>query len=604
MVADFDARAFLRGVSNASGVYRMLDANEDVLYVGKARELKKRLASYFRSSGLTPKTQAMMAQVHDIDVTVTHTESEALLLENNLIKQLRPRYNVLLRDDKSYPYIYLALDHSFPRLGFYRGARTGAGRYFGPYPSAGAVRESLSLLQKVFPVRQCEDSFYRNRSRPCLQYQIQRCSAPCVGYISAAAYAEDVAQAVLFLEGKSQALTDALMQGMDAAAKRKEYERAAVYRDRIAALQRVQERQFVDVAAGDVDVVAVVARDGRACVYLNIIRGGRHLGGKAFFPTLALDESPAQVLEAFLTQHYLQSSVPAEILVNHALCEPDLLIDAFSNQAGARIRISSRPRGTRARWIKMAEVNAQDALQRQLAANVNMRRRLQLLQDTLGLGSVPERIECIDVSHTMGEATVASCVVFDGNGAVKSDYRRYNITGVTAGDDYAAMAQTMSRRYKRLKKGEGKFPDLLLIDGGKGQLAAAESELMELQVDGVLVVGVAKGKQRKPGLEQLFLSGHAQPIILSADSAALHLIQQIRDEAHRFAITGHRQRRGKARTTSTLEQIPGIGAKRRQALLKHLGGMQEVARAGIDDLARVPGISLDLARRIYEQFHN
>jgi excinuclease ABC subunit C len=604
MNAAFDPRNFLANLSNAPGVYRMLNADNEVLYVGKAGNLKKRVSSYFRKSGLSPKTQAMMNQVADMEVTVTHTESEALLLENNLIKTLRPRYNILLRDDKSYPYIYLSEGHPFPRLGYYRGARREKGRYFGPYPSAGAVRESLSLLQKVFPVRQCKDSFFRNRSRPCLQYQIKRCTAPCVGLISEEDYAEDVRQAVWFLEGKSQTLIEELGRKMEQASERREYELAAVYRDRIASLGRVQERQYISAEMGDADVVAVHAEQGKACVEVVYVRGGRNLGSKSYFPKLGLDATPEQVLGAFLSQHYLGRAIPAEVLVNQAVPDRELLEAEFSREAGHRVTIATRVRGTRARWLRMAELNAADALRRHLAGRATIAHRLETLQEALALESIPERIECIDVSHTMGEATVASCVVFDANGPVKSDYRRYNITGIAAGDDYGAMEQVLTRRFKRLKEGEGVYPDLLLIDGGKGQLKVAENVVAELQVDGVTLVGVAKGRERKPGLEQLFLSAQGQPTILPGHSPALHLIQQVRDEAHRFAITGHRQRRGKTRNTSTLEQIPGIGDKRRQALLKHLGGLQEVARAGVEDLARVPGISPELAQRVYDLFHS
>lgn len=604
MDTSFDPKNFLANLSGSPGVYRMLNADNDVIYVGKAGNLRNRVASYFRASGLAPKTRVMMSHVADIEVTVTHTESEALLLENNLIKSLHPRYNILLRDDKSYPYIYLSADHPFPRLGYYRGARREKGRYFGPYPSAGAVRESLSLLQKVFPVRQCKDSFFRNRSRPCLQYQIKRCTAPCVGLIRQEDYAEDVRQAVLFLDGKSQVLIEELGRRMEVCSAEQEYELAAVYRDRIASLGRIQERQYVSAEVGDADVVAVHVEHGKACVEVGYVRGGRNLGSKSYFPKLGLDATPEQVLSAFLSQHYLGRTIPAEILINRAVPDQELLAGAFSEEAGRRVAVTQRTRGVRTRWLRMAEINAADALRRHLAGRATVAHRLEAIQEALGLDAVPERIECIDISHTFGEATVASCVVFDLNGAVKSDYRRYNITGVAAGDDYGAMEQVLTRRFKRLKEGEGVYPDLLLIDGGKGQLKVAENVLGELQVDGVSLVGVAKGRERKPGLEQLFLSGHGRPTILPGHSPALHLIQQIRDEAHRFAITGHRQRRGKARTTSTLEQIPGIGDKRRQALLKHLGGLQEVARAGVEDLARVPGISPELAQRVYDLFHS
>lgn len=586
------------------GVYQMLDASDAVLYVGKARNLKKRVVSYFRQSGLPPKTKAMMGRVADIQVTVTHTESEALLLENNLIKRHRPRYNIVLRDDKSYPYIRLADDHKFPRLSFYRGNRSEPGRYFGPFPSAGAVRETLSQLQKVFPVRQCEDSFFRNRSRPCLQHQIKRCTAPCVNLVDVDTYLEDVNQAALFLEGKSQRLSEVLREKMDTAAASLDYEAAARYRDRIGALRRIQERQYVAGQGGDADVVALCFEDGTACIDVIFVRDGRNIGSKSFFPEVALEAAPSKILSAFLPQYYLGKAIPVEILVNYKVSDSLVLERAFSEQRGRRVSIKNRVRGHRARWLEMAVTNAAETLRRHLAGRATVTRRVESLQQELGFDAIPERIECFDVSHTAGEATVASCVVFTTSGPAKSDYRRFNITDVTAGDDYAAMAQALTRRYKRLKEGEGKIPDVLLIDGGKGQVSAAEEVMAELQVEGVHVVGVAKGRTRKPGAERLFLSGHTRPSILKSDSPALHLIQQIRDEAHRFAITGHRQRRGKSRVTSRLETIPGIGNRRRKALLSHLGGLQEVARAGIEDLAAVPGISPILAQRIYAVFHS
>jgi excinuclease ABC subunit C len=599
-----ELRAHIKSLSGSPGVYRFLNAKGELLYVGKARNLKKRVTSYFRTSGLSPRIHAMMQTVSQVEVTVTHTEGEALLLENNLIKSLRPRYNVLLRDDKSYPYIYLAEDHPFPRITFHRGAKRGKGRYFGPFPSAGAVRESLQLLQKMFPVRQCEDTVYRNRSRPCLQFQIKRCSAPCVGLIDEAAYREDVRLAILFLEGRSQALTDELAAKMEQASAQQDYERAALLRDRIATLGRIQERQYVSGEGGDADVLAVATDANAACMVVTYIRDGRNLGNKVFFPKLVGEATREEVLSAFLPQYYLDKPTPAAIYVNGAVADRALLEQTLTaQQGGKRVHIVSNPRGAPRRWVQMAQINAEDALRRQLASQASLRARFESLQEALGLDGLPERIECFDVSHTQGEATVASCVVFDQNGPVKSDYRRFNIEGVAAGDDYGALQQALTRRYQRLKEGEGRLPDLLLIDGGRGQLHVAEVVLQELQVEGVKLVGVAKGPERKPGKEQLFLSGTDEPTILPADSAGLHLIQQVRDEAHRFAITGHRQRRAKVRVTSSLEQIPGIGKKRRQALLQQLGGLQSVARAGIEDLMRVPGISPALAQRIYDTFH-
>ena len=599
----FDFQAFLNTLTSLPGVYRMVGTGGEVLYVGKARNLKKRVSSYFRRTGAAVKTQALMTQVRTIEVTVTRTEGEALLLENNLIKDLKPRYNVLLRDDKSYPYLHLTGEEDFPRLAFYRGARREPGRYFGPYPNAGAVRESLSLLQKLFRLRQCEDSFFRNRSRPCLQYQIERCSAPCVGLIDKQAYLRDVRHAVLFLQGKSRQVTDELVARMDAASKALAFEEAARLRDQIASLRRVQEQQYVSGTGGDLDVVAAAAHGGLACVQVFYIRGGRNLGNKTLFPQTPAGASEQDVLAAFLPQYYLDKEAPPEILITHALEDAGLLEQVLSARAGRRVRIIHRVRGERARWRDMAVSNAELALGAELSSKASLQRRFEALQDDLGLEAVPARVECFDISHTLGEATVASCVVFVTEGPLKSDYRRFNIEGVAPGDDYGALHQALSRRYARLKQGEGRLPDVLFIDGGKGQVAAAQSVLEELQVEGVAVIGIAKGPDRKAGQEKLFLSRHEAPIILPPDSPALHLIQQIRDEAHRFAITGHRQRRARARTTSVLEHIPGVGRMRRQELLKRFGGLREVARAGVEDLASVPGISKQLAQRIYDALH-
>ena len=602
----FDPKAFVKSLTGAPGVYRMLNAEGTVLYVGKARNLRKRVASYFTRGAHNTRTQAMLQRVAAMEVTVTYTENEALLLEDNLIKALRPRYNILLRDDKSYPFLFISADQ-YPRLALHRGARREKGRYFGPYPSSSSVRESLNLLQKVFPIRQCEDTFFRNRSRPCLLYQIKRCSAPCVGYIDPEAYAEDVRHVALFLDGESQAVVEETAKRMDAAAALLDYETATRYRDRIAMLSQIQERQAVTGTTKDADVIAMLQDSGVACIGVTFIRNGRNLGNRLFFPRLGEASDDGEILAAFLSQYYLGKAVPAELYLNHAIPEKDWLEAAFTEQAGHAVRLTSQPRGLRRRWVKLAEFNVRDALRRHLADSASLRNRFEALQEALGLETLPERIECFDISHTQGEATVASCVVFTPEGALKAEYRRFNIEGITPGDDYAAMAQAVSRRYRRLRAeqddGAGRFPDLLLIDGGKGQVAAVEIALQEQGVEGVRLIGVAKGEERKPGLERLFLSGQGAATILPADSLALHLIQQIRDEAHRFAITGHRQRRAKARTSSVLEDIPGIGERRRQALLRHLGGLQEVVRAGVDDLARVPGISPALARQIYAIFH-
>jgi excinuclease ABC subunit C len=601
--AAIDHKAFLRALTTRPGVYRMLDHTGNVLYVGKAGDLKKRVSSYFRKSGLSVKTQALMAQVTDIQVTVTHTEAEALLLESNLIKQLRPRYNVLLRDDKSYPYIYLSTEQEFPRLVLHRGARRGKGRYFGPYPSAGAVRESLHLLQKLFRVRQCEDSFFNNRSRPCLQYQIKRCTAPCTGLIDAASYAIDVKRTVMFLEGKSGEVIDDLVRAMQQAAELQAYEQAAEYRDLIVSLNHVQEKQYISTGRGDLDILACLTRQGSACVQVFFIRGGRNLGNATFYPRVPMESDSAEVLSAFIPQYYLGKAVPAELLLSQAPVDAGVIEEMLANQSGHRVVIRDRLRGDRARWVQMAMNNAEHALHTYLNTRKGFAGRMRELSEALSLEDLPGRIECFDISHTRGESAVASCVVFGIEGPLKSDYRRFNIKGIQPGDDYAAMEQALTRRYTRLQQGEGCLPDVLLIDGGKGQIAVASRALQELQVTGVQIVGVSKGPGRKAGLESLHLPGRQKALHLAADSPALHLIQQIRDEAHRFAITGHRQRRARSRNTSPLERIPGIGPRRRQQLLQQLGGIKEVARAGVEDLSRIRGINRTLAQQIYDAFH-
>ncbi len=599
----FDPKAYVKTLPPSPGVYRMLDAGGEVLYVGKARNLRKRVGSYFRRTVSAPKTRAMLQRLAGIEVTITHTENEALLLESNLIKSLRPRYNVLLRDDKSYPYIYCASDQAFPRLGFHRGARRAPGRYFGPYPSAGAVRETLDLLQKLFQVRQCEDSFYRNRSRPCLQHQIGRCSAPCVGLIDEAAYAEDVRHAILFLEGRNSEVIDELVRRMEAAAERLAYEEAARYRDQIQRLRQVQDRQYITGERGDLDVMACEVQGGVAVVEVFFVRGGRNLGNKTFFPRHPEGAGAAEILEAFLPQFYLRRETPAEILVNVAPGERAWLEEALAQHCGHRVAIRCRVRGARARWVELAVANAHQNLERRLAGRAGLAQRFEALQEALGLEQLPQRLECFDISHTGGHDTVASCVVFDREGPLKSDYRRFNIAGITPGDDYAAMRQALHRRYLRIKEGEGSLPDVLFIDGGAGQLRQAGEVLEELQISGVTLVGVAKGRSRKPGRERLVLAEQGVTIGLAPDSPALHLIQQIRDEAHRFAITGHRQRRARTQQGSHLDAIPGIGPRRKRQLLQQFGGLQGVARAGVEDLCRLPGINRELAQRIYDTFH-
>jgi len=599
-MSGFDHRAALKQIPSQPGVYRMLDEDGTILYVGKAKDLKRRVASYF-GRALNRRLQVMVAQITDIQVTVTRTEGEALLLENDLIKSHRPRYNVLLRDDKSYPFIYLDTAHRYPRLAFYRGPRKGRGRYFGPYPSAWAVRETLQLMQKLFPVRQCQDSFYRTRTRPCLQHQIKRCTAPCVGYITPEDYAADVEHSIKFLEGRTDEVIAELGERMEQAAEALEFERAATLRDQIATLQRIQQKQYVTADGGDVDIVAAAGEGGTVCVQVFFIRGGRNLGNKAFFPQVPdTDASLESVLSAFLAQFYADKQVPPEVLVNLEPDERAFLEAALGERAGRRVAIRHRLRSERARWVEMATHNAELALQSRLGSRAGYARRLEQLRDVLGLDEPPRRMECFDISHTRGELTVASCVVFDQEGPRKSDYRRFNIDGITPGDDYAAMEQALSRRYKRVQKGEVPLPDVLFIDGGKGQLGAVDAVLQELGINGLILVGVAKGPDRKAGAEQLWLPGTKAPLLPGADSPAMHLVQQIRDEAHRFAITGHRQRRDKARRTSILEAIPGVGPKRRQTLLRAFGGLRGLARAAPEDIARVDGISAELARRIHD----
>nr|VFJ68779.1 MAG: excinuclease ABC subunit C [Candidatus Kentron sp. FM]VFJ69415.1 MAG: excinuclease ABC subunit C [Candidatus Kentron sp. FM]VFK17139.1 MAG: excinuclease ABC subunit C [Candidatus Kentron sp. FM] len=692
----FDPGAFLACTPNRPGVYRMLGAGEEVLYVGKAGDLKKRLASYFRAPGqLSGKLRSLISRIQSVDITVTHTETEALLLENNLIKSLHPRYNILLRDDKSYPYLYLSGRETFPGLAFHRGPRQKPGRYFGPFPSASAVRETLQLLQKLFRVRQCEDSFFRNRSRPCLQYQIGRCTAPCVGLVDEAAYAEDVEHTSMFLEGKDQEIIERFVLLMDEAAKTLRYELAARYRDNIRTLRHIQEHQHIDTPdssrgnggrgngggserAGhrDIDIVAAVCRDGVAAVQVFFIRSGRNLGNKTFFPHHAGDADAREVLTAFLPQYYLAAQrdavIPERIFVNEAVDDdpgtaqdrvvglssgglssreqpadchrlpddvrvaPDMAPDvapnsdastnpaeapsrkrplsgevathgtleaALSEHAGKKITIIRPRRGEPVHWLQMAVQNAELALARRLVDRSTLGQRFEALQAALDLGEIPERIECFDVSHISGDSPVASCVVFGTAGPIKSDYRHFTLRDIEPGDDYAGLKQALRRRYTRVQKEGARLPDLLLIDGGKGQLAQAVAILTELQISGVLIVGVAKGPDRKPGLETLFLPDRETGLTLPADSGALHLIGQIRDEAHRFAVAGHRAQRARARNTSVLEQIPGVGAKRRRQLLNELGGLQGIKRAGIEDLAKVRGISHHLAKTIYQVFH-
>jgi excinuclease ABC subunit C len=600
----FDVKAFLKSLTTRPGIYKMLNKEGEIIYIGKAKNLKNRVSSYFKPQTASPKQQAMVAKVASIEVTVTHTEGEALLLECQQIKRYKPRYNICLRDDKSYPYIFLSTEQDFPRITLHRGAKNKRGRYFGPYPSAGAVRETLKLLQKIFPVRQCEDSVYNNRIRPCLQYQIERCTGPCVGLIDKSAYAQDVDSTILFLEGKGSLLIDQLVAKMEKAAAELDYEQATIYRDQILKLRSVLEKNFVHGERGDVDIIACASKAGVACIQVFFIRNGQHLGNKLFFPKITDEHDPASILQAFIPQYYLERQAPYELIVSHELEETDLLTEVLASQAKHAVNISPRVRGERLKWLQMACANAENALLSKLSDKQGLYARFLSLQEELGCTELPRRLECFDISHTQGEQTVASCVVFDREGPVKSAYRRFNIEGIAGGDDYAAIHQAVFRRFKRLKQGEHMAPDILFIDGGKGQVRAAQKALAELDINNVMIVGISKGPDRKPGMEKLILVDQDQPIDMTPGASGLLLIQHIRDEAHRFAITGHRQRRGKAKKQSVLETIPGLGPKRRQILLKQFGGLQGISRAGVDALCSIDGISQQLAQRIYELFHH
>ena len=590
MTEPFNPKPILKNLPNLPGVYRMMNAEQTVIYVGKAKDLKKRVSSYFNKNLPSARTRMMVSQIANIETTVTHTEAEALLLENNLIKSHMPRYNVLFRDDKTYPYIMLTGD-KFPQLAFHRGTQRKNNSYFGPFPNAVAVRESIQLLQKVFLLRTCENTVFANRTRPCLQHQIERCTAPCVGLISEEDYRRDVTHATMFLQGREQQVMDELGQKMMAAAETEEYELAAIYRDRMQSLRQVQAKQFVsDFAVNDADVIACVSHQGEHCVNLVMIRGGRHLGDKSFFPKNAEGGELSDTVQAFLEQHYVAQNMPPLIIVGVPI-EVSALEEIFTQQAGRKVKINTNPIGDKRVWMKMAETNAELALQQREAQHANQQVRLNALREALDLPETTERIECFDISHTMGEATVASCVVFDKGNMQNTEYRRYNITGITPGDDYAAMRDALTRRYKKVASGEGKRPDLVFIDGGKGQLGVAVEVMQEVGLADILLVGIAKGEERKPGLEQMFFPDRDVPVGLKKDHPGLHLLQQIRDEAHRFAITGHRAKRGKARMHSSLEDIAGIGAKRRKSLLVRFGGLDGVKNASVDELAKVEGIS-------------
>lgn len=602
-VPHFDAKVFIDSLPVRPGVYRMLDREGQILYVGKARSLKSRVASYFQPSNVQPKVQALVAKTADMQVTITNSDTEALLLEYNLIKKHRPRFNVVLRDDKSFPYLHLETSHDFPRLNFYRGSRKEPGRYFGPYPSAGAVRDTLQQLQKLFRIRNCDDSYFANRSRPCLQYQIQRCTAPCVGLVSTDSYARDVGAAIKVLEGRNDEVGEDLGRRMDAAAERLDFEEAARLRDQLAKLKVIQAQQIVTAGADhDADVIAVADANGEFCVALMFVRAGRSLGSTTFFPKAPLAEKP-EVLAAFVTQYYLERDAPAEIIVEQDFDEMALLEAALVARLAHKVRICSSVRGIRARWLEMVHNNAEQALTMRRLARAGIESSLEDLREAFDLDEAPNRLECFDISHTAGTDTVASCVVFGAEGPLKNEYRRFNIAGIQPGDDYAAMYQALTRRYKRVRDGEIAKPDILLIDGGKGQLAEAAKVLDELGIRGLTLIGVAKGVDRRAGQEQLFLLGQDTPTILPPDSRALHLIQRVRDEAHRFAIAGHRRKRAKRHSQSILETIPGLGPVKRRELLKQFGGLQGILRAGIDDFVKIRGLGRELAQVIYEHLH-
>ena len=605
-MSQFDAPAFLKTLTNQPGVYRMYNEAGDVIYVGKAKNLKKRVSSYFKQTVDSPKTKALVSQIAQMDVTVVNSETEAFLLENNFIKKYRPRYNVLLRDDKSYPFIFLS-DHEHPRLSFHRGPQKKKGEYFGPYPSAWAVRESLRSMQKLFPVRQCEDSYYRARSRPCLQYQMQRCSAPCVkGYVSDDEYAEQVQWVRLFLKGKNQQVINSLVEKMEKASEQLNFEAAARYRDQINALRKVQERQWVAGTQDEMDIFGFAFKGSMACIQVMFIRDSQLLGSKAFFPKVPSTATEDEIFEAFLLQFYLAGNkvIPKQIVLPKALSDESAIADLLSQEANYRVKLFKGAREEKRQYLQLAQANALNALEAQYGQQKSVFARYIDLEAALEWENPIQRMECFDISHTSGQQTVASCVVFNREGPLKSDYRRYNIDGITPGDDYAAMAQALARRYKNVQDAE-KIPDILFIDGGKGQLSQAEQFFEEWPHDKKpCLIGVAKGTTRKPGLETLILADTHDTIPMNADRPALHLIQHIRDESHRFAISGHRNRRQKVKTTSTLESIPGIGAKRRQSLIKYMGGLQGLKKASKGEIASVPGISEELADIIYDHLHN
>lgn len=599
----FDAVAFLKTVPHRPGVYQMLNAAQETIYVGKAGNLKKRVSSYFQKDPGSAKTRVMVAHIAGVELTVTNNEIEALLLENNLIKEKRPRYNILLRDDKSYPFLFISTAETFPRISYRRGGRKQAGKYIGPYPHAGAVKKTLRYIQKLFRVRQCEDSYFRNRSRPCLQYQINRCSAPCVGLVEEADYRRDVEMTIKVLEGRTSEVVQSLVTEMEASAGALQFERAASLRDQVKNLKSVSQTQYVESGRGDIDVVAGHLNGGQSCVQIFFVRNGVNLGNKAFFPSTPAGTTVEEVVTGFITQFYLQHDVPRRIVTHCLIDGVELIEKALAQRVGHSVEIATNVRGEQRRWIENAQENAKLALDARLASRSGMAERQDRLRQLLELDDMPQRMECFDISHLSGEATVASCVVFGVEGAIKAEYRRFQIKDITPGDDYAAMRQALTRRYTRLLKENQRIPEVLFIDGGKGQVGVAMEVIEELQLSEMQIVGVAKGPERRPGEESLLLCRTGAEIQMRHDSPALHLIQQIRDEAHRYAVAGHRASRGKARRKSVLEDLPGLGPKRRRALLTHFGGLRALQMASIEDIASVPGISTHLAQLVYDFFH-
>ena len=605
---DADVNSYLKSLPNRPGVYRYLDSEDELLYVGKAKNLKARIASYFRSSALDTKTLALVSKIDRIETTITASETEALLLEQTQIQAYKPPFNIIFRDDKSYPFICISSQEAYPRISFHRGTKKKTSSYFGPFPSAGSVRDSLDVLQKIFQLRQCENSYFNNRTRPCLQYQIKRCSGPCCGMISEHEYREDVNRASMFLEGKNNSVIKECADKMEAASEDLEFEKAARFRDQLNRLSRIQEQQYVVGNKGDVDVLAAVRSDEFTCIQVVFVRTGRILGNKTFFPKTRIENTAQDVLAAFLPQFYLSEArrgqdLPSDVIVFPALPEAEIIESAFQEKFQKKISISSNVRGTRSRWLSMARENAQHSLSARESDRSGYKKRMESLSNALGLDKKIRRMECFDVSHSSGEAVVASCVVFGSDGPVKEDYRRFNIDGIKAGDDYAAMGSAIRRRYLRLKKEESILPDVIFVDGGKGQLGVASKVLIDLELEDIVLVGVAKGPSRKAGLERIFLEDGTE-LCLDQHEPGLLLIQQLRDESHRFAITAHRNRRQKRRNVSVLEEIEGVGPKRRRALLRHFGGAARVSGAGIEEIKKVEGISSKLAEHIYASLHD